>query len=137
MIKGHRGTVTTSAIVSHEQDGSKSRRGSRLIYNGASQLPSTASTASREDWRSVKWKDKESNSTDQPLLPGASAAAQVSGQISSNNRFEICSFRYHIVILEYTVFLILLHTPHSSPRRLAGEKKSCSYNHKITIWVSH
>ena len=26
---------------------------------------------------------------------------------------------------------------HSSPRRLAGEKKSDSYNHKITIWVSH
>ena len=33
--------VTTSAIVSHEMDGSKSRRGSRLIYNGASMLPST------------------------------------------------------------------------------------------------
>ena len=26
---------------------------------------------------------------------------------------------------------------HSSPRRLAGEKKSYSYNHKTTIWVSH
>ena len=26
---------------------------------------------------------------------------------------------------------------HSSPRRLAGEKKSDSYNHKTTIWVSH
>ena len=26
---------------------------------------------------------------------------------------------------------------HSSPRRLAGEKKCCSYNHKTTIWVSH
>ena len=26
---------------------------------------------------------------------------------------------------------------HSSPRRLAGEKKSASYNHKTTIWVSH
>ena len=26
---------------------------------------------------------------------------------------------------------------HSSPRRLAGEKKSNSYNHKTTIWVSH
>ena len=26
---------------------------------------------------------------------------------------------------------------HSSPRRLAGEKKSSSYNHKTTIWVSH
>ena len=24
---------------------------------------------------------------------------------------------------------------HSSPRRLAGEKKSDSYNHKTTIWV--
>ena len=28
-------------------------------------------------------------------------------------------------------------TGHSSPRRLAGEKKSNSYNHKTTIWVSH
>ena len=28
-------------------------------------------------------------------------------------------------------------TVHSSPRRLAGEKKSTSYNHKTTIWVSH
>ena len=27
--------------------------------------------------------------------------------------------------------------PHSSPRRLAEEKKSYSYNHKTTIWVSH
>ena len=27
--------------------------------------------------------------------------------------------------------------PHSSPRPLAGEKKSDSYNHKTTIWVSH
>ena len=27
--------------------------------------------------------------------------------------------------------------PHSSPRRMAGEKKSDSYNHKRTIWVSH
>ena len=26
---------------------------------------------------------------------------------------------------------------HSSPRRLAGEKKSNSYDHKTTIWVSH
>ena len=26
---------------------------------------------------------------------------------------------------------------HSSPRRLAGEKKCASYNHKTTIWVSH
>ena len=26
---------------------------------------------------------------------------------------------------------------HSSPRRLAGEKKSTSYNHNTTIWVSH
>ena len=26
---------------------------------------------------------------------------------------------------------------HSSPGRLAGEKKSSSYNHKTTIWVSH
>ena len=26
---------------------------------------------------------------------------------------------------------------HSSPRRLTGEKKSTSYNHKTTIWVSH
>ena len=26
---------------------------------------------------------------------------------------------------------------HSSPRRLAGEKKFHSYNHKTTIWVSH
>ena len=26
---------------------------------------------------------------------------------------------------------------HSSPRRLAGEKKSTSYNHKTIIWVSH
>ena len=26
---------------------------------------------------------------------------------------------------------------HSSPRRLAGEKKILSYNHKTTIWVSH
>ena len=26
---------------------------------------------------------------------------------------------------------------HSSPRWLAGEKKSYSYNHKTTIWVSH
>ena len=26
---------------------------------------------------------------------------------------------------------------HSSPRRLAEEKKSLSYNHKTTIWVSH
>ena len=26
---------------------------------------------------------------------------------------------------------------HSSPWRLAGEKKSYSYNHKTTIWVSH
>ena len=26
---------------------------------------------------------------------------------------------------------------HSSPRQLAGEKKSYSYNHKTTIWVSH
>ena len=25
----------------------------------------------------------------------------------------------------------------SSPRRLAGEKKSSSYNHKTIIWVSH
>ena len=39
------GTVTTSAIVSHEMDGSKSRRGSRLIYNGASMLPSTVHAA--------------------------------------------------------------------------------------------
>ena len=31
------------------------------------------------------------------------------------------------------VFIIV----HSSPRRLAGEKKSLSYNHKTTIWVSH
>ena len=28
-------------------------------------------------------------------------------------------------------------TWHSSPRRLAGEKKCLSYNHKTTIWVSH
>ena len=26
---------------------------------------------------------------------------------------------------------------HSFSRRLAGEKKSASYNHKTTIWVSH
>ena len=26
---------------------------------------------------------------------------------------------------------------HSSPQRLAGQKKSNSYNHKTTIWVSH
>ena len=26
---------------------------------------------------------------------------------------------------------------HSSPWRLAGEKKFHSYNHKTTIWVSH
>ena len=31
----------------------------------------------------------------------------------------------------------LLNISHSSPRRLAGEKKSSSYNHKTTIWVSH
>ena len=29
------------------------------------------------------------------------------------------------------------HVFHSSPRRLAGEKKCASYNHKTTIWVSH
>ena len=28
-------------------------------------------------------------------------------------------------------------TGHSSPRRLAGEKKCDSYNHKTTIWVCH
>ena len=26
---------------------------------------------------------------------------------------------------------------HSSPRRLPGEKKNYSYNHKTTIWISH
>ena len=40
------------------------------------------------------------------------------------------------------IFLQNLNRPfgtlvHSSPRRLAGEKKSNSYNHKTTIWVSH
>jgi hypothetical protein len=33
-----------------------------------------------------------------------------------------------------TVMALFLH---SSPRRLAGEKKSTSYNHKTTMWVSH
>ena len=32
----------------------------------------------------------------------------------------------------YQVYIL-----HSSPRRLAGEKKFHSYNHKTTIWVSH
>ena len=81
--------MTTSAIVSHEMDGSKSRRGSRLIYNGSSAILPTStiagsatskssSTASREDWRSVKWKDqREQSSVEQPL--GASASAGNSG----------------------------------------------------------
>ena len=30
-----------------------------------------------------------------------------------------------------------INTIHSSPRRLVEEKKSTSYNHKTTIWVSH
>ena len=37
----------------------------------------------------------------------------------------------------FSVYLLLYFLPHSSPRRLAGEKKSTSYNHKTTIWVSH
>ena len=87
-------TVTTSAIVSHEMDGSKSRRGSRLIYNGSSAiLPSTiagsatsksSSTASREDWRSVKWKDREQSSVEQPLAP-ASMVVGASASSNSNN----------------------------------------------------
>ena len=33
--------------------------------------------------------------------------------------------------------ILLQYKRHSSPRRLAGEKKCDSYNHKTTIWVSH
>ena len=31
----------------------------------------------------------------------------------------------------------IVNPDHSSSRWLAGEKKSSSYNHKTTIWVSH
>ena len=45
------------------------------------------------------------------------------------------------VVLDWQVLqflgLTLLFVFHSSPRRLDGEKKSYSYNHKTIIWVSH
>ena len=34
-------------------------------------------------------------------------------------------------------FFLSPEVEHSSPRRLAGEKKCASYNHKTTIWVCH
>jgi hypothetical protein len=37
----------------------------------------------------------------------------------------------------FAPFFIPCMLRHSSPRRLAGEKNSCSYNHKRTFWVSH
>ena len=40
-------------------------------------------------------------------------------------------------LVSHSLFGFPAHPNHSSPRRLAGEKKSYSYNHKTTIWVSH
>ena len=40
-------------------------------------------------------------------------------------------------VLDTTKCFLTYRTNHSSPQRLAGEKKSNSYNHKTTIWVSH
>jgi hypothetical protein len=43
----------------------------------------------------------------------------------------------HVCVCIYTMQYTNEYTYHSSPRQLAGEKKSASYNHKTTIWVSH
>ena len=55
-----------------------------------------------------------------------------SGEPLKNNRtIELNSERkFHQNNIHYLL-------SHSSPRRLAGEKKSDSYNHKTTIWVCH
>ena len=86
---------------------------------------------------SIKWREKNIHTT--------------------NLGFCRCSFslrlrRYFVVVLRSSYYVMSIHPiiwsskwmaylgnhlPHSSPRRLAGEKKSTSYNHKTTIWVSH
>ena len=50
-------------------------------------------------------------------------------------------FHWHFGVWENSVYyfwdLLAFSLDHSSPRRLAGEKKFASYNHKTTIWVPH
>ena len=49
--------------------------------------------------------------------------------------FDACKLPTYVSVSYYVCYLN--NTYHSSPRRLAGGKKSNSYNHKTTIWVSH
>ena len=53
----------------------------------------------------------------------------------NNYKTNKCSHKdVHIL---FVLDCSLLYVIHSSPRRLAREKKSYSYNHKIACWVSH
>ena len=69
--------VTTAAIVSHEMEasgGGSMASGPTLVRKSSRASLSKSSAASREEWRAVKWKDREeaaSSSIEQPQSPQA------------------------------------------------------------------
>ena len=64
-------------------------------------------------------------------MKGINKMARETKAIKITRKIKYQSIRIPILLM------LTMVAKHSSPRRLAGEKKSNSYNHKTTIWVSH